>query len=205
MNFFNRIIIENKGDKVSYSLEHISDFLKSEDQILDFNRVKKSPEHQDGVFWNDTYFTDEDKKIYGNRNIFDWSIEYWGTRLNCFNVNMFQLGNKLIYTFNTKDRPATKIAKIISAYFFGYNINIDFYDEENFGYNCGTIIFKSNQTLNTYVYIADKKNKAESYGFLYDKKIFKNSYDYLEKVWGKQLLIDNNMYFEPNIGWNFSY
>lgn len=60
--FFNRIIIENKGDKVSYSVEHISDFLKSKDQVLDFNRVKKSPEHQDGVFWNDTCFTDEDKK-----------------------------------------------------------------------------------------------------------------------------------------------
>lgn len=201
MSIFNRIIIENKGDKVSYSLEHISDFLKSEDQVLDFERVKKSPEHQDGFFWNDTFFTDEDKKRYGNRNIFDWRIEHWGTRLNCFRVNMFQISNKLIYTFNTTDRPVAKIAKIISSYFLGYNINIDFYDEDNFGYNCGTITFKSNLAFNSYVYAMDKKSTIVSCGTLYDKKIFKNSYDYFEKVWGKQLLIDNNMHFEPNTGW----
>lgn len=117
---------------------------------------------------------------------------------------MFRVGNKLIYTFNTTDYPATKIAKIISAYFFGYIVNIDFYDEDNFGYNCGTIISMSNHSLNAYVYTVNK-NMVDCDETLYDKNSFKNSYDYLEKVWGKQLLIDNNMHFEPNIGWKISY
>ena len=67
--YFNRIMIVKEQDQGAYSLDELAKILSSKDQVLDFNKVIRPPEHQDGVFWNDTCFTDEDKKRYGDNNI----------------------------------------------------------------------------------------------------------------------------------------
>lgn len=181
--YFNRIIMVKEHD--NYSLDALANMLSSKDQILDFNKVKKSPEHQNGVFWNGTNFTDADKIKYGNNNIYDWMKDNCGTGSNCINPNKFIVGNKLIYTFETLTYHSCKIAQIISKYLSNYSVFLDFYNQNEFGKNCGTCLYK-NDTIIDYNIFGNNMNKGIRY--TPDSKKFNNSLEYLKYTWGKQLL-----------------
>ena len=183
--YFNRIMIVKEQDQGAYSLDELAKILSSKDQVLDFNKVIRPPEHQDGVFWNDTCFTDEDKKRYGDNNIYDWMSNNWGSRSNCINPNRFIVGNKLIYTFETLSNPSCKIIKRISKYLYKYSVFLDYYNTDEFGKYCGTCFYKNDEIIDYNVF---ENNMIKCLRFKPDSKIFNTSYEYLKYTWGNQII-----------------
>lgn len=183
--YFNRIIIVKEQDPCAFSLDELAKILSSKDQILDFNKVLRSPEHKDGVFWNDKKFTIADKIKYGDNNIYDWMQNNWGTKSNCINPNRFMIGNKLIYTFETLLSSSCKIAQIISKYTTNYSIIVDYYNQDEFGKRCGTFFLKNGAFID---YSAFGDNMNNCVRFKHDSKNFSTSYEYLKYTWGNQIL-----------------
>ena len=183
--YFNRIMIVKEQDQVTYSLDELAKILSSEDQILDFNKVIRPPEHKDGVFWNDKNFTSADKIRYGDNNIYDWMSNSWGTRSNCINPNRFIVGNKLIYTFETLSRESCKIAQIISKCLTNYSVFLDYYNQDEFGKHCGTIIYQEDKIIDFSIF---GDNMIKCFRFKPDSKNFNTSYEYLKYTWGNQIL-----------------
>lgn len=181
--YYNRIIIVKEHD--SFSLDELTNMLSSKNQVLDFNNVIRYPEHQDGVFWNGTNFTDADKIRYGDNNIYDWMSNNWGSKSNCINPNRFIVGNKLIYTFETILNPSCKIAQIISKYLTNYSIFFDYYNQNEFGKYCGTFLYKNNEIIDYSVF---GDNMIKGIRYKPDSKKFNTSYEYLKYTWGNQIL-----------------
>ena len=125
-------------------------------------------------------------------NFLDGKIRY---EANGFKLFEFQGQDSfhLIFTFDSE----MLITRLLDKYFElkGFKMTYDYYNKKHFGHYCGTFIYDSLRGNRKIVYEGNTviKPKYNTTSFTYP-----NVFLYLEARYGKQLLIDNEMWFDEN-------
>lgn len=155
--YYNRIVFLGKKEE----MEEIKNKVKSEYSVFDFNKL-----------------------IPMQANNSDLE-DLWGSKSSALDVETFEFQGrnsyKLVYTFTTIKNPPIKL--LLSGCFYGTRFVIDYYNEDNFGYDCGTYVFRKEY----YESITYKDDKINPYTNMI-KTYYKNSLFYLENKWGNDLL-----------------
>ena len=155
--YYNRIVFLGKKKE----MEKIKNKVKSEYSVFDFMKVVPMQTNNSDL------------------------EDLWGSKSNAMYVETFEFQGrnnyKLIYTFTTMNNPPIKL--LFSGCFYGTRFIIDYYDENDFGRNCGTYIFDE-RDYNSITYKDDKINPYTNMTRAY----YKNSLFYLKIKWGNDLL-----------------
>lgn len=113
--------------------DEIREYVKGENGIFDFNKIVPMPD--------DVYASRE--ILSENPLWYDWSIENWGTKWNCYEQEHSHNG----FQFWTAWSAPEQIYIALSKQFPDVVITVDFADEDTGGYctllgNCGTIVLE---------------------------------------------------------------
>lgn len=123
--------------KTKQRAEEIKKALKGECGAFDFNKIIPMPPHSDTFYAKGGFGIKEEQK-YGKNNWYDWSIKNWGTKWNSHNVDVQVYKNILTYHFETAWATPYPIFRELAKK-FNCVVNVEFYDQDDFGYNCGNI------------------------------------------------------------------
>lgn len=129
------------------------------------------------------------KQIRNLCNLIDGNIRYEENGFKLFEFRG-KYSFHLIFTFDSD----MLITKILDKYFElkGFAMTYDYYNKKNFGHYCGTYIYDGFRGNRKIVYGGNDVIKPE---YNTTSSTYKNVFSYLESRYGKQLLIDNKMYF----------
>ena len=105
----------------------IQEYVKGENGIFDFNKIVPMPD--------DVYASCE-IECDGIPLWYDWSIENWGTKWNCYEQEHSHNG----FQFWTAWSAPEQIFIALSRQFPNVTITVDFADEDPGGNNCGTFV-----------------------------------------------------------------
>lgn len=118
--------LDNKQDDNSYAGKG----------TIDFRKVVPIPDY---VYQGP--LGDEEKRLYGNRNWYDWNMKHWGTKWNAYNP-LEPVDNEI--RFETAWNAPMKVIEELSFMFNDLEITIDYADED-IGFNCGRTTFKNGE------------------------------------------------------------
>ena len=161
--YYNRIVFLGKKEE----MEKIKNKVKSEYRVFDFMKLVPLKKNNSDI------------------------EELWGAKSNAMDVETFEFQGKfnykLVYTFTTIKNPPIKL--LLSGCFYGTSFIIDYYDEDDFGRNCGTYIFNNQD----YCSITYKEDKINPYTNM-TRSYYKNSLFYLKNKWGMISLKNSDMF-----------
>lgn len=110
-------------------LDEIREYVKSEEHgIFDFNKIVPMPD--------DVYASRE--VLSANPLWYDWSIENWGTKWNCYEMEHDHYGFQFWTAWSTPEA----VFRALSAQFPDVTITVKFADEDTGGGNCGTYVLE---------------------------------------------------------------
>lgn len=111
------------------------DAVASDDSFFDFNKIIPMP---DDIYTGN--LGADERRIYGEKNWFDWSIMNWGTKWNACEANRDLIheddDKRVYYWFETAWSFCKPVMKALIKQF----PNLHFsgrYADEDIGYNCG--------------------------------------------------------------------
>jgi hypothetical protein len=140
-----------RGSKAELDRLYDTVMLKGE---FDFNAIIPMPEHQPDPKKPDAFFADgnlgqEERKLFGSKNWYDWSNDNWGTKWNAsdsYGSRPYTEGNPVEISFNTAWSPVTDLIDTLSTQFpeltFEYS-----YSEEGMMF-AANITIKNGEWLN---------------------------------------------------------
>ena len=109
-------------------LDEIREYVKSEEHgIFDFNKIIPMP---------DDVVASMNERSFGTPLWYDWSVENWGTKWNCYEMEHCHEG----FQFWTAWSAPEPIFIALSRQFPDVTITVDFADEDTGSGNCGTFI-----------------------------------------------------------------
>lgn len=168
---------ESKYDSNKEVFEKMTKFMKTEEREFDFNQLIPMPEelrntkspvdivseedykkscesvdkHNSNVenaHWERKYpitnkMSHELIKKYEANNWYDWASKNWQTKWNAYSVHIDSWGEIFFQTAWATSRP---ILKALSEKFPTVEIEVNYADED-WGSNCGTLIYKNGEIL----------------------------------------------------------
>jgi hypothetical protein len=105
-------------------------------RIVTEEEYLKEQEKPDNLYKSITQkMSDELIAKYGHNDWYDWSIENWGTKWNCYDCCEFENGFQFLTAWSTPYKAICKLSELFPE----VEINVRFYDED-FGSNVGEYI-----------------------------------------------------------------
>lgn len=99
--------------------KQILEFVKSEDNPFDFDQIVPMPDYiYRGNLGND------ERKLYGKNNWYDWSIENWGTKWNCIRA---VIQSNTIY-FDTAYTPSSPVIAALAKKYHTMRFEYSYYE-----------------------------------------------------------------------------
>jgi hypothetical protein len=99
--------------------KQIMEFVKSEDNPFDFDKIVPMPDYiYRGNLGND------ERKLYGKNNWYDWSIENWGTKWNCIRA---VTQSNTIY-FDTAYTPSSPVIAALAQKYHTMRFEYSYYE-----------------------------------------------------------------------------
>lgn len=111
-------------------IEKIKEYIKSEDNDFDFEKIIPMPSH---IFRGSV--GEKEFQIYGEDNWYDWSRKNWGTKWNSSDAEWH--GDDCV-TFETAWTAPVPVFEMLSKLFPDMKFKVRYADED-LGSNCGTI------------------------------------------------------------------
>jgi hypothetical protein len=113
--------------------DEIKEYVKGENGIFDFNEIVSMPE---AVLESTKHRSSEIPLWY------DWSVENWGTKWNCYEQEHSHNG----FQFWTAWSTPLEVLESLSDAFPDVKITVQ-YADENLGYNCGTYVLQNGSII----------------------------------------------------------
>lgn len=110
-------------------LDEIREYVKGENGIFDFNKIVPMPE---------AVYASMDERSTGVPLWYDWSVENWGTKWNCYEIEHCHTGFQFWTAWST---PLPALESLSDA-FPDVTITVKFADEDTGGGNCGSYILQ---------------------------------------------------------------
>lgn len=101
------------------TLRQILAFVKSDENRFDFNRIVPMPEH---IYRGN--LGSEERKLYGENNWYDWSVENWGTKWN--SVCAFVKNNTIF--FETAWSPSSPVIAALAKKYHTMRFEYSYYE-----------------------------------------------------------------------------
>lgn len=151
-------------------LNEIIDFVKSKENVFDFDKIVPMPPHSE-TFFRDGSFGAEEEKKYSKNNWYDWSIENWGTKWNsCDSSLSGKDKGEIRYFFQTAWAPALPVLKALAEKF---QVKVQcVFMEEFIGCNCGKTVYNESGEAIEEEYYRD------------------DGFDFLAREYGEEFLVD---------------
>lgn len=112
--------------------DEIQEYVKGENGIFDFNKIVPMPD--------DVYASRE--ILSANPLWYDWSVENWGTKWNCYEQEHSHNG----FLFQTAWSTPLQALESLSNAFPDVKITVQYADEDT-GNNCGTYVLENGSII----------------------------------------------------------
>lgn len=84
-------------------------------------------------------------KEHGCKDWYGWAVKNWGTKWNAYSISSL---DESTIKFNTAWKSPLNVIATLSQQFPNVEIKIEYADED-FGYNCGIVVFKGGEPITT--------------------------------------------------------
>lgn len=146
--------IEFYGEKEN--IKRVLDIINGEDECIDFNKIIPMPEN---IYRGN--LGEEERRLYGKNNWYDWSIVHWGTKWNAYSSSLDK-ENDAIY-FDTAWSSPIPVLDALATLCYEHQVSFNgMWADEDRGYNIG--IFESDcdgdEPWFSFEYLEDRSNEA---------------------------------------------
>lgn len=140
----NVVVNGNKKDLIAFERKHFK--TENRERGFDFNTIIEMPSD---IFQGN--IGEEERKLYGRNNWYDWSIDNWGTKWNASNTQYKGIGldnNRVFlrFSFDTAWSCPFPIYEKLQKLYPDLAIEVEWADED-IGSNCGTISIYKDEPL----------------------------------------------------------
>lgn len=170
---FKNLSFEDKQFILNNFTKEIKDEVYPLNLIFDFNKI--TPEPKTETECPDDYKVNKDSciSVYEDRPWFDWykwHMRYWNTKWNCYDGYISVNTSAITFVFNTAwSAPYPIYEQLAKKYKFNFEV---YYADEDWGSNCGKIIYDPKSTgFEDFVHICNK-DLADSRSFA--RKLWNN-------------------------------
>jgi hypothetical protein len=130
----------NKQSLIDFKNKHIKN------NELDFNTIIQMPSN---IFQGN--LGEEERKIHGKNNWYDWSIKHWGTKWNASNTYYDEATGTddesiFNFSFDTAWACPIPIYEALKDLYPSLTFEVEYADED-IGSNCGTILIQNNEIM----------------------------------------------------------
>ena len=127
----NKIEFYGEQDSINKALE----LIRGDDECIDFNKIVPMP---DNIYHGN--LGEEERRLYGKNNWYDWSVHNWGTKWNAYS-SWFDEENNIIF-FDTAWSCPTPVLDALAKLCYEHNVSFagEWADEDR-GHNVG--VFES--------------------------------------------------------------
>ena len=146
--------IEFYGEKTD--IKRVLAIIGGEEEYIDFNKIIPTPEN---IYQGN--LGEEERKLYGKNNWYDWNIANWGTKWGAYS-SYLDVENNIIF-FDTAWSSPIPVLDALAKLCYEHNVSFSgAWADENRGYNIG--IFESDcegdEYWFSYEYLEDCSNEA---------------------------------------------